>query len=267
MKASVVCVLLLLGVSLAARQTRSQTTDPAFDVASIKPDDASSVLQINRVLRRPGALEAHATLRYLIGYAYSLEPYEPVKGESRLLDERFAVLARTEAVTDPARDYPRMVRRLLADRFHLKAHIESDQRTVSVIRRVSADTLGPNLRSAPECPTPSADTGAEPVAPRPIPCRAVGLVNGRIVTRSTMVSFARALSLFAMAPIVDETGLPGTYDVDVAFNPATLMAAPPIDDLPPFRDAMRRSLALKVDSERRPVRLLVVDEVSSPTPD
>jgi uncharacterized protein (TIGR03435 family) len=82
-----------------------------------------------------------------------------------------------------------------------------------------------------------------------------------------MVSFPRALSLFAMAPIVVDTGLPGTYDVDVAFNPATLMAAPPIDDLPPFRDAMRRSLALKVDSERRPVRLLVVDEVSSPTPD
>jgi uncharacterized protein (TIGR03435 family) len=261
------CAILLFAVSLTARQAPSQTTNPSFDVASIKPDDPSSVIQINRVLRRPGALEAHADLRYLIAYAYGLEPYEHVKGESRVLDERFAVIARAEAGVDASHDYPRMVGRLLADRFRLKAHIESEPQRVSVIRRVSAETLGPNLRPAPDCPS-SSSASAEPAPARPMSCLAIGLVNGRMAVRVTMALFARALALLASSPMLDETGLTGTYDIDVAFNPATLMqSAMPSDDLPPFEDAMRKSLGLRVDSERRPVRVLVVDDVSAPTPD
>ena len=82
-----------------------------------------------------------------------------------------------------------------------------------------------------------------------------------------MTSFVRALSQFARSPILDETGLAGTYDVDVAFNPATLMESQPFDALPPFEEAMRKSLGLKVDSERRPMRFIIVEDVTAPTPD
>jgi len=83
------------------------------------------------------------------------------------------------------------------------------------------------------------------------------------------------LSIVVGRPVIDRTGLTGTFDVDLAFLPdqATgglpnpgpgLMPAPPPDAVTIFT-ALQEQLGLKLDSDKGPVEVLIVDTVERPS--
>ena len=69
-------------------------------------------------------------------------------------------------------------------------------------------------------------------------------------------------------PVINRTGLTGTYDFDLRFAAAPLGAdlAPGVD-VPSIFSAIQEQLGLKLEPERGPVEFLVVERIERPTPD
>ena len=81
-------------------------------------------------------------------------------------------------------------------------------------------------------------------------------------------------------PVIDKTGLSGGYDIELAFMPEGGRGGPagtpppgapplpPIDpDAPSLFTAIQEQLGLKLESERGPVDVIVIDSVQQPTED
>ena len=90
-----------------------------------------------------------------------------------------------------------------------------------------------------------------------------------------MSALANTLSRLSNRPVVDRTGLPGSFDVDLQFNPEGLAGfAPPgvdrpaaVNERPSIFTALQEQLGLKLESMRGPVDVLVIDSAERPGPD
>jgi uncharacterized protein (TIGR03435 family) len=90
-----------------------------------------------------------------------------------------------------------------------------------------------------------------------------------------MSELANGLSALVQRPVIDRTGLTGTYDAEMTFSmeaiagPPGLAGAPPPSDpnLPSLFTAVQEQLGLKLESTRGPVQMLVIDRVEPPIED
>jgi uncharacterized protein (TIGR03435 family) len=93
---------------------------------------------------------------------------------------------------------------------------------------------------------------------------------------TTMEQFAQAISGNAQRIVLDKTGLTGYYDIALNFTPSPDqmpqgqpppgVQLPPIDpDGPQFFTAIQEQLGLKLDSQRGPVEVVVIDSIEQPT--
>ncbi len=114
---------------------------PAFDVASIKPNQSGN--RRGGVHADPGkVVGTNATLQQLILFAYDLPGYQ-LSGPSWIETERYDLGAKAEGSPLPGTGQLRvMLQTLLADRFGFKAHREV--KTLSVYTLVVAED-GPRL--------------------------------------------------------------------------------------------------------------------------
>jgi len=255
---------------------------PAFEVASIKPNKSGD---FRRAIGpepggRFGAL--NVGLRDLIGFAYGVPNSD---AEARILGgpewirtERFDVAASAEGTPPPDR-VALMVRTLLADRFKLKVH--ADTREVPVYALVLAranGSLGPQLRRS------DVDCDARRAAARggkPLPQPPGGAVcTGRTIPGTatgaalSISSLAGGLARFVDRLIVDKTGLTGYYDYELKWTPDRMPdprpGEPPVvidPDGPPLVTALQEQLGLKLEPQRAPMQVVVIDQVQPPTPD
>ena len=94
---------------------------------------------------------------------------------------------------------------------------------------------------------------------------------------TTMADFATMISGTAQRVVIDKTGLTGYYDIALTYTPAGdqlpqgapppgAPAPPPIDpDGPGFFTAIQEQLGLKLDNQRGPVEVVVIDSIQQPT--
>jgi uncharacterized protein (TIGR03435 family) len=73
------------------------------------------------------------------------------------------------------------------------------------------------------------------------------------------------------APVVDRTGLTGTFDVEINFvreplGQAPGAAAPALGEGVTLTTALREQLGLRVERQVAPVDVLVIESVERPTP-
>jgi uncharacterized protein (TIGR03435 family) len=86
-----------------------------------------------------------------------------------------------------------------------------------------------------------------------------------------MSEIAKLLQPRAGRVVVDKTGLTGTYDIELETEIPSLPGVPegtfgqPREGLALFT-ALPEQLGLKLESERGPVEVLVIDSVELPTP-
>ena len=73
-----------------------------------------------------------------------------------------------------------------------------------------------------------------------------------------MANLARGLSNRLHQPVVDKTGIDGRYDFDLTFG---------ADDQsgPSIFTALQEQLGLKLESQKLPTRVLVIDHVERPS--
>lgn len=79
----------------------------------------------------------------------------------------------------------------------------------------------------------------------------------------SMLTLARNLSGATGRNVIDKTGLAGGYDFELTFIPDQTIDT----SGPSLFAAMQEQLGLKLESQRAPVDVLVIDRLERPTPD
>jgi uncharacterized protein (TIGR03435 family) len=268
---------------LAAGATYGQTIEvvdnaklPRFEVASVKLSDPGATF--GRFGFPPGRFVQENTPLFpsTIGMAFGVSPYQ-VAGPlpDFLTRERFTINASMPAGA-PVSDRALMVRALLVDRFKLRYHVErrdTDGFALTIARRDG--TLGSQLRpSTADCAARmAARTRNEPPAPMPPGAAECGVRNGPGLIQfggMPVQSLVTMLSNQVGKPVVDQTQLPGSFDVDLRFasvGPRPENSLAPVDEATSLFTAVQEQLGLKLTPARVPMDRLVVDHVERPDPD
>jgi uncharacterized protein (TIGR03435 family) len=147
-----------------------------------------------------------------------------------------------------------MLRDVLVSRFKLRTHVEQREQTVYVMTSVRPDKrLGPGLKLRDDCadqPCLSAGTGT----PQGVKMQATGLTQ-----------FADGILSNVLGQVVrDETGVTGVFDIEATWRPDTGQVDPG-DSRPDVFTALRDQLGLKLEPQKRPVEVLVIDHIERPT--
>jgi len=78
-------------------------------------------------------------------------------------------------------------------------------------------------------------------------------------------ALAQMLTSYFDAPVLDRTGLPGQYDYDLNFVRDVSLA--PSADGVSLETALREQLGLRVERQRAPMDVLVIEAAERPTLD
>lgn len=272
----------------------------AFDTASVKRSDMNPSripkffpLQFpvdtgDAYAATEGRLAFNLPLTAYINFAYKISP-TPAQQQSMTASwpkwvaaESFEIEA--QAKGNPTKDQMRlMMRSLLADRFGLVVHFETQAVPVFALTLVQPGTLGPKLRphaEGPPCPEnfKLPPLGEPPIANGVFPPVCGAYLGGtwgrddrnRVGARNTtMVQLAEYLGYSVSRPVIDQTGLSGRYDLTLETIFHSVVVAPnraePDLPAPDFLDALREQLGLKLESTKAPVQILVIDRVERPS--
>jgi uncharacterized protein (TIGR03435 family) len=209
--------------------------------------------------------------------------------------ERFDIQAHADG--NPGKDDMRLLMRaLLEDRFKLAMHLENREVPVLAFVLAKPGKLGPNLRphldTAP-CPINAPTQSQQPSPQTPAPTQTVdggfpALCNGIFGMPASAPGRLRAggrnLTLAFIAdsmsggaanlgrPMVDKTGLTGTFDFTLEWAREQRQLAtpgatppPPDDSGPSFQEALRDQLGIKLQSDKATMNVYVLDHVEHPS--
>jgi uncharacterized protein (TIGR03435 family) len=264
------------------------TTDPAaakvpeFAVASIKPDKSGT--NMFRIMFGPDGFTAtNVPLKHLIREAFSVND-DQIAGEPAWVSSTsFDVDAKVDSADVPAMknltfDQRRqMIRSLLADRFALKTHEETKELPVYMLVIAKG---GPKLHEAKPGDTyPNGLKGPDGQH------GGAGMMmfnaSGQITAQGVLMSnLTRLLAQQTGRTVIDKTGLMGKYDFTLQMPPMKgPMPMPPAagngpaggddggDDSsgPSIFTALQEQLGLKLDSQKAPLPLIVIDHIEQPS--
>jgi uncharacterized protein (TIGR03435 family) len=270
-----------------------------FEVASVRENKSDSKAASNFPLDRGdvyyptgGVFSAtnQSFVAYLI-FAYKVNVSEFRGGLMRRLPkwaitDKFDIIARAES-QKPTKDEMRlMLQSLLEDRFKLKVRREKQQMPVFGLYLMKPGKTGPQLK--PHDPISSCS------APLPVPTKEIPVATmvglwppncgdgteirsskyrlregGRDMTMSAIADWLTG-SGESDRPILDQTGLNGTFDFILEFDPESLgregiSVAPRDDSGPTFTEAIKEQLGLQVKKEDGLVSIFVIDNVEYPS--
>jgi uncharacterized protein (TIGR03435 family) len=281
--------LLFVSTRLAAQAPPAPAGDrPKFEVASVRQNTADDGKVLFGI--QPGGrfTTIGVPLPTLITQAYGLQRSQLVGGPDWMETARFDITAKAEG------EIPRtalgsvgplqlMMQDLLEDRFKLRAHRETREQQVYALMRSRPDgPLGPGLRaSTTDCAALFARGRSGPpprgMGPGERPACGMRIGPGQLVAGAMPISqLIPPLSQFAERLVVDRTGLTGNYEIDLKWTPDRMPPGPPPPGAPPLSidpngpslfTAVQEQLGLKLESERAPIEVLVIDHVERPTPD
>ena len=223
---------------------------PAFEVASVKVNTSGESRTTDNLDNGRLMLHNYPMLG-IIAFAYSIS-FDRIAGPQWLGTERYDIDAKFVPGTVRSRDdLLLMVQKLLAERFHLTIHHE--QKPVPAWALV----VGKNGLKLQPSATESefkATCGREGAQ---IACRC---------RKTTMAQLAEQLPHWVSrplfdAPVVDQTGLQGTYDFSLIWTPTD---KPDESVEPPgvsLFDAIQDQLGLKLELRKAPVDRLIIDHI------
>ena len=199
------------------------------------------------------------TMADLIAAAYGVDTDKVFGGPNWLELDRFDITAKLPAGST-AETQKTMLQGLLAERFHLVAHPDK--------RPMPAYILTASKRPLLKDADPSAQKGcqgkprpqdAPPTAPIEVACH--GLTAAEIADNLHNMAGG-----YLRQPVVDSTGLTGTYDFDLKWTGRGQLAAAGADGISVF-DAVEKQLGLKLELLKSPLPVVAVESVDQkPTP-
>lgn len=220
---------------------RAQAVRPAFEVASVRPapPDADAKSGSWSIPNTGRFMATHVTLALLIELAYDVDRSQIANEPGWMDTNLYDVAAKAEDGVPLTREELRpRLQDLLQQRFHLVAHTET--RMSSGYALVVAKG-GPKLTSTKGDHFPGFRINVSP-----------GQMRG---ANWTMAQLAKYLTPAAGFPVVDETGIAGSYDV--AFSYAAKPDAK--STLPPLEVAVKEATGLVLKAQKVPVEMVVVE--------
>jgi uncharacterized protein (TIGR03435 family) len=230
-----------------------QSASRTFEVASIKPREGPyGRIAISTAGQR---LTAEAmTVRGLIMYAYDVKNRQVAASPALTAvgDTPYDIVAKAEG-DEPATkaQFRAMLQSLLADRFQLRLHREMRETPVYAL------TVGKGGPKFHESPPDASELSNISVKGRNY------MVTAPLATVDRLIDI---LTNFGMErPLVDRTGLTGTYSINLTYTPETHAnrAEPDPGDISIFT-AVQEQLGLRLVPQTAPVEFLVIDHVEKP---
>ena len=250
-------ILALAGLELAAPGTRAQSQAPAFEVASVKVVDDVDNRDFLYGRRRSGGRITWTTNRLgLLLYAYSLQTFQI----SGIEPENFYYAIQAETEVSASDEQVRlMMQRLLDQRFHLTVHRETKKRQVLSLVVARGGPKIKDLKPESKASPPPGFLKGKSLGEG----RMVSLMEGHPVLlgrRVTMRQLAEAIQNEVRTFVLDKTGLPGNFDIDLAYESEDSLGKAETD-FPTIYGALQDQLGLKLERQTAPVEILVVDHM------
>jgi uncharacterized protein (TIGR03435 family) len=234
--------------------------DPSFEVATVKP--AKPEEQGRAFLVRGRKFSTINTpLTALITFAYGLQEKQIVGGPDWMTTDKWDIEAQPDAPGTPNdKQLKSMLQKLLADRFQLKFHQDKKEMSAYVLEVTKTGSKMTKNDSNPD--------GLPGLF-----FQGLGVLG---VRNATMADFSQLMQSAVLdRPVVDHTALAGRYDFKLKWTPDEsqfggmgIKVPPPSDaaDAPPtLFTALQEQLGLKMDVEKTPVPVYVLDHVEKPS--
>ena len=232
--------------------------DPSFEVVTIKPSRPGLVgkgfgqrgrhLNVN-----------NESVTDIVNLAFGLHQQQILGAPAWAESEKFDVEGEADGEGVPSLDqYRIMLRKMLADRFHLAFHM--DKKELSVYVLTVAKTGSKMTKSLNQ----DALAG--------LGMRGLGSVVGRGANMGNFRNFMQGNVMDR--PVVDQTGIEGRYDFQLdwtpdefQFSPIGVKAPPAPENAahPDLYTAIQQQMGLKLEAVRAPVDVMVVDRVERPS--
>jgi uncharacterized protein (TIGR03435 family) len=270
-------VLLALGGVACAQSAPS----PRFEVASIKP--AAPGQRGTFIRNAPGGRLNinNMALKEMIVLAWRIQPFQISGGPAWLESEHFDVSAKAESVAKPD-EMAQMLQGLLADRFQLMMHHETRELSIySLVTAKKDGKLGPKLTESKAGGCAQFDPSKPPLPPEPGKPPALGcggMMMGPDRLNAASVGIAELMPVLARIlgrTVLDKTGLSGKFDISLEWSPDPSQAMqfapdgprPPPSDAtgPSIFTALQEQLGLKLESQKGPVEIFVIDRAEKPS--
>ncbi len=269
-------------------------TLPSFEVATVKPAADPNMVRIQWM--PDGYRMDNVQLNMIIRDAYGAHSgAQLLGGPGALLDSHFDVQAKMDAddaaklKTMPRDNQQRcmalMMQALLRDRFQLKMHVETREMPVYALMVARGGVKLQPSAPAPE-PAPQPGAGARlPELPGQLPHHpppGSSMMQMSLTKAEASVSGGTMKQLAAMLTgqeetegrvVIDRTGLTGKYDWYLEWTPAGTTTemkggngTPPDSDAPGLFTALQEQLGLRLEAQRGPVQVVVIDHLEPPSP-
>jgi uncharacterized protein (TIGR03435 family) len=248
-------LLAVLSCSVAACAQK-----PAFDVASVKVNPSSGGRSHIWSVANEGSFKTqNVSLKGLLQFAYGLPETQVLGVPATIADKTFDIEAKVDDAAEAAIHAlstdegklrkQQMVQSLLALRFKLVCHMETRELPIYALV-VTKD--GPKL-------TPAKSDGLT-----------VSGFYGKLTAEGlTLDGLARELAKSVGRVVVDKTAISGRFDINLTWTPdegpARLNGVPIADPPPAIFTAIQEQLGLKLEPQRGPVQVVVIDHVEMPT--
>ncbi len=231
---------------------------PSFDAATIKPPDPAARSRLMGFYGKPGGrIFFGGFAKILVEFAFNLQDYQVSGGPGWINSQWYEINAVppdaspsrniTVANAEPTSEQRLMLQCLLRDRFGFKYHIDTKKGETYILVR----------GSKPLQFRPPKDPASDP---RAIVLIRQDRIDGEAMGNNTTTDYlAERLSSYLQFPVLNETGITGSYDFSL-----------PPDD-PENRDLAAAvfdvvdRLGLKLKRERGPVQTLVIDQIEQPS--
>ena len=259
-------------IGLVALSAQAPDPNLKFEVASIRlmnEDGNVTGRGGGPNLTTGGSYFNHSGQIYiLIQQAYQVPPIRLLGGPAwmRSDSDPYRISAKVpDGVERTPENMRTMIKALLVDRFKLVVHEEEREVPVYALVFARADkAFGPKLRPFPAAhcqATPSDPECASRLGSPSLPTATSRTIRARNTEFERVAPF---LTNIVGRPIIDRTELTGRYDWDVTFAPEAAVAAGP-SELPSLFTALQEQVGLKLQPERAPMRVVVVDSIARPT--
>ena len=253
----------------------------SYEVATVKLLDPNAARDMVKLA--PGVTLSPLSMRRYIMDAYGAV-YQPqvIGGPNWLNKDAYLIRGKVpddmqsalENMTREERnDQTRMMKQcLLADRFHLKAHLEA--RILPVFALVPANG-GLKITQVPA--PPEHKSGDAPLPPSSDGQLSPGSVLTARNNDGARVLNARAIKMQLLVrilgsdmgdrPLVDRTGFTGSFDVtDLTWAPFVESGASTEFHAASITGALQEKLGIRVIPDKDRIEVLVIDEIDRPTP-
>jgi len=266
---------------VSAQSPNAQSQLPVFDVVSIKPYGPDNLMI--RIRTTPDGVSVsgmpmHMILREAFGLTNDRLLGEPgwVSANRYDVDAKVAPEDATRYMQLTGRQQWAMLLPALEDRCALKFHHETRDLTVYTLVVAKG---GPKLQ--PSKPARAETNQKAGQNPRANSASAGASVSEKSFTISghgqSTALIARWISLQLGSTVIDKTGLTDKYDYSLSFAPDESMKAgilppgsgrgapPPEAEGPSIFTAVQEQLGLKLEAQKEPVDVVVIDHMEPPT--